>query len=69
LGVISEHELYTRKEVKLRMGLKDAALREAQAKGLRAAKIGRNKFYLGRDIIAYVQQQAEDQDLNATSDA
>jgi hypothetical protein len=51
------------------MGLKDAALREAQAKGLRAAKIGRNKFYLGRDIIAYVQQQAEDQDLNAPSDA
>ena len=58
-GVIEPHCLYTRDELQARMRWGPAAVRQAQRKGLISKQIGRNKYYLGSDIIAFVEQAGE----------
>ena len=56
-GVICANEAYTLLEVKLRLGFKDAGLREARRKGLKIRQIGRNRYCLGEDVISFLKEQ------------
>lgn len=53
-GVISANEAYTRSETMRRLACGAQALRNMEAEGLRSVTRGRQKFYIGRDIIAYL---------------
>jgi len=58
-GVISANELYTRPELMRRLACKDQALRNMESEGLRPIPRGRQKFYLGQDVIAFFAELAQ----------
>ncbi len=58
-GHIEADSIYTLDAIKWHLGLGGHAMRVAQRKGLRARRIGRRKFVLGRDLIAYIEAAAE----------
>jgi hypothetical protein len=53
-GLVSADCLYTLAEVQERLKLGQAAMRQARRAGLRVRKIGRRRYVLGRDLLAYV---------------
>ena len=59
-GFIQGDSLYTLDEIERRLGLKQWARKEAAKKGLRIKKIGRKSFILGRDVIAFFDDQPEE---------
>ena len=59
IGEISADKLYTLAAIKWRLGLGAAALRTARRAGLRVRRIGRRGYVLGRDLIDYIDSQAE----------
>jgi hypothetical protein len=58
-GVISEHELYTLDELKARMRWTDSSLRSARRNGLRVLGHGKRRYAQGRDVMLFLEQQAE----------
>lgn len=54
-GVIRTDESYTLSELRRRLGLNDEALRQARRRGLKARKVGRRKYYLGSEVIAFLR--------------
>ena len=58
-GVIQNGTLYTRNEIKSRMGWKDSAFRQACRRGLRTFQRGKCVYIRGEDVIAYVTGKDE----------
>ena len=58
-GIIQKGILYTRNEIKFRMGWKDAAFRKARQNGLETHRRGKCVYVLGEDVIAYVTGKDE----------
>ncbi len=54
---VAADEVITLDELSARLGLGTAAIRTARGKGLRVRRIGRRKFVVGRDLIAYLEAQ------------
>ena len=54
-GVVSADCLYTLDEVRDRLKLGQAAMRQARRAGLKVRKIGRRRYVLGRDLLAFVE--------------
>jgi hypothetical protein len=60
-GSVSAGEVLTPREFGRRLGLATRALCDAQRAGLRTVLVGRVKFVLGADALAWFTQQAEQQ--------
>ena len=55
-GLVTSDALYTLAEVQARLKLGQSAMRQARRAGLKVRKIGRRRYVLGRDLIAYVER-------------
>jgi hypothetical protein len=58
-GVIRADEAYTVAEFRRRATLQRYALSQAQRAGLRIVAVGRKRYVLGADWLAFLAQQAE----------
>ena len=58
-GIIENDALYTKNEIKDRMGWKDSAFRQACRNGLEIHRRGKCVYVLGKDVIAYVTGKDE----------
>ena len=58
-GIIENDALYTKNEIKDRMGWKDSAFRQACRNGLEIYRRGKCVYVLGEDVIAYVTGKDE----------
>ena len=56
-GVIRADEAYTLDELANRLGLGRAAIREARRRGLPIRTVGRRRFILGSDVLAFIAKQ------------
>ena len=54
-GVISADSLYTLGEVRERLKLGEAAMRQARRAGLKVRTIGRRRYVLGKDLLDFVE--------------
>ena len=54
-GVVAADSVYTLEEIQVRLKLGDAAMRQAKRKGLTVRSIGRRRYVLGRDLIAWLE--------------
>lgn len=52
---LREDEIVPLPELTKRLGLGPAALRAARRQGLKVRRIGRRKFVLGRDLVAFLE--------------
>jgi hypothetical protein len=52
-----EYEIVPLSELIKRLGLGVSAIRQARRQGLKIHKIGRKKFVLGRDIVAFLESR------------
>lgn len=72
-GVLRSDELYTLAELEARLKVGSWGLRMARRAGLRMYKMGKRKFVLGADVIAYLQSRAlpesSDDDNSASNGA
>lgn len=57
-GVIRADEAYTIAEFRRRAGLGDYAFRQARGGGLRIIEVGKKRYVLGRDWLAYLERIA-----------
>jgi hypothetical protein len=55
LGSIRADECYPLPDFKRRLGLNDDAMRKAKRAGLPVRRIGRRKFILGEEALAYLR--------------
>ena len=55
-GVVREGELYTVRQLKVRLGLSDSAWRAMRQRGLPHHLIGKRVFVSGREVIAFVER-------------
>lgn len=53
-GVIKKDALYSRNEIKARMGWTESSFRAARRKGLRTHRVGKRVYVTGVDAIAFV---------------
>ena len=53
-GVIKKDALYSKNEIKARMGWTEASFRAARRKGLRTHRVGKRVYVTGADAIAFV---------------
>lgn len=51
---VGEADILPLRVLATRLGLGPAALRTARRQGLKVRKIGRKKFVLGRDLVAFL---------------
>ena len=58
-GIIENDALYTKNEIKDRMGWKDSGFRQARRNGLKTFQQGKCVYVLGEDVIAYVTGKGE----------
>ena len=54
---LGEHEIVPLSELTARLGLGVSAIRMARRQGLKIRKIGRTKFILGRDLVAFLESR------------
>lgn len=54
---LGEHEIVPLSELAVRLGLGVSAIRRARRQGLKIRKIGRKKFVLGRDLVAFLESR------------
>lgn len=54
-GVVREDELYTLPAIKRRLDVSDSALRAMIDSGLKPISVGKRKFFLGRDVLAFFE--------------
>jgi hypothetical protein len=52
---VSEADIIPLTVLAARLGLGPSALRTARRQGLKVRKIGRSKFVLGRDLVAFLE--------------
>lgn len=55
LGAIRADEAYRLDEFKRRLGLNDDAMRKARRKGLKARRVGRRRYIIGDEAIAFLK--------------
>lgn len=55
-GVIQKDALYSKNEIKGRMGWTEASFRAARRKGLRTHRVGKRVYVTGVDAIAFVTE-------------
>lgn len=55
--VVSEGDIIPLPMLATCLGLGPSALRTARRQGLKVRKIGRKKFVLGRDLVAFLQSR------------
>lgn len=60
-GVIRDGAVYTLAEVRSRLGVAEAGVRQARTNGLRLITFGRQKFALGSDVLKFFEALAEKQ--------
>ena len=54
---LGEHEIVPLSELAARLGLGVSAVRMARRQGLKIRKIGRTKFVLGKDLVAFLESR------------
>ena len=54
-GIIRKDEIYTRDELKAKLGFKDAALRTMRKNGLPVIREANRVFYSGRALFEYLE--------------
>lgn len=54
---LREDEIVPLPELAKRLGLGPSALRAARRQGLKVRRIGRRKFILGRDLVAFLESR------------
>ena len=54
---IREDEIIPLPELAKRLGLGQSAMRAARRQGLKVRRIGRRKFILGRDLVAFLESR------------
>ncbi len=54
---LHENEIVPLPELAKRLGLGPSALRAARRQGLKVRRIGRRKFILGRDLVAFLESR------------
>lgn len=57
LQVVREDEIVPLADFARRLGLGPSAMRTARRQGLRVRRIGRRKYILGRDLIAFFESR------------
>ncbi|MBA2117072.1 helix-turn-helix domain-containing protein [Bremerella alba] len=57
-GVISRQELYTTRQLKARLGISDASIREMKREGLPVIRLGKRAFISGNQIIEFLERRA-----------
>lgn len=55
---VREDEIVPLAELDVRLGLGPSAIRTARRQGLKVRRIGRRKFVLGRDLIAFLESRS-----------
>lgn len=55
---VREDEIVPLAELDARLGLGPSAIRTARRQGLKVRRIGRRKFVLGRDLIAFLESRS-----------
>lgn len=55
---VREGEIVPLAELGFRLGLGPSAIRTARRQGLKVRRIGRRKFVLGRDLIAFLESRS-----------
>ena len=58
LQYVREDEIVPLAELDVRLGLGPSAIRMARRQGLKVHRIGRRKFVLGRDLIAFLESRS-----------
>lgn len=56
--VVREDEIVPVADLEVRLGLGPSAIRTARRQGLKVRRIGRRKFVLGRDLIAFLESRS-----------
>jgi hypothetical protein len=54
---VREDEVVPLADLEARLGLGPAAIRMAKRQGLKVRRIGRRKFVLGRDLVAFLESR------------
>ena len=54
---VREDEIIPLPELARRLGLGQAAMRAARRQGLKVRRIGRRKFILGKDLVAFLESR------------
>jgi hypothetical protein len=57
LRTVREDEIVPLPELAKRLGLGQSAVRAARRQGLKVRRIGRRKFILGRDLVAFLESR------------
>ena len=60
-GAIAKEALYSLNEVKLRLGIGDAGLRQARRNGLPVHRFGKRGFVSGSELIDFVTRDRGDE--------
>ncbi len=55
---VREDEVVPLAELDARLGLGPSAIRTARRQGLKVHRIGRRKFVIGRDLIAFLESRS-----------
>jgi hypothetical protein len=58
LQVVRADEIVPLTELDARLGLGPSAMRMAMRQGLKVRRIGRRKFVLGRDLVAFLESRS-----------
>jgi hypothetical protein len=58
LQAMREDEVVPLTELEARLGLGPSAIRMARRQGLKVHRIGRRKFVIGRDLIAFLESRS-----------
>jgi hypothetical protein len=66
-GSVSDHEVLTLRAFGRRLGLGVRALCDCQQKGLRTVTVGRMKFVVGSQAVAWFAAQADEQQASGAS--
>lgn len=59
-GVVSGGELYTLSQIKVRLGVSDAAMRQLRRKGLPIIRVGRRGYASGKQVIEFFERLLND---------
>lgn len=60
-GIVEPQHLYTKDELLRRLRWDDGSLRRARRAGLRCRYHGRQLFFIGRDVIEYIDQHGKNE--------
>ena len=58
-GVISVHEVYTLDKARRRLRWTESSMRSARRRGLRLLSCGKRKYIAGREILRFLESEAD----------